>query len=93
MISGEVGWVKPDRRPFDAMLAGVGQPPEACIFVGDNWLADIQGAKRCGLRTVWIRQYAPYESIVPQPGDIAPDAEIAALDELGAVLAGWENAP
>lgn len=93
VVSGEVGWVKPDRRPFDAMLAGLDRPAESCLFVGDNWLADIQGAKQSGMRTVWTRQYTPYETIVPQPGDVGPDAEIVALDELAGILAKWEAHP
>jgi len=86
VVSGEVGWVKPHPKPFQVLLEQLSLPAGACLFVGDNWLADIQGAKRAGMRAVLTTQYVPYESFDPAPGDAEPDARIARLDELAGLL-------
>lgn len=87
VVSGDVGWVKPDPRPFAAALAVLGVTPETLLFVGDNWLADVQGAKRLGMRAVLTTQFEPYASYPARPGDSQPDARIACLAELPALLA------
>lgn len=53
-ISDEVGYAKPDKRFFDAVLSGIpGAEPENCIVVGDSLSADMQGAASEGIRSVW----------------------------------------
>ena len=60
--------------------------PEECVYVGDNWLADIQGAKRIGMRAVHTTQYVSYENFEPFEGDYMPDAVIGHLSELTPLL-------
>ena len=57
IVSEEVGYAKPDPRIFrDALDAmGIGQP-ERVMFVGDNPRTDIDGARRAGMKTAWIRR-------------------------------------
>ena len=57
IVSEEVGYAKPDPRIFrDALDAtGLGQP-ERVMFVGDNPRTDIDGARRFGMRTAWVRR-------------------------------------
>jgi len=86
VVSGDVGFVKPHPAPFQAALAELNIEPAAAVYVGDNWLADIQGAKRVGMQAVWIRRFASPESFEPQPGDLAPDYEINHLRELEDIL-------
>ena len=86
VVSGEVGFVKPHPTPFEALLKQLGDAPERCLFVGDNWLADIQGAKRIGMQAVLTTQYVAYEDFEPYPDDHEPDVRIAHLNELPAVL-------
>ncbi len=86
VISGDVGYVKPHTRPFEAMLSQMGLAPSECLYVGDNWLADIQGAKQIGMRAVLTTQYTPHTIFKPVVGDHLPDARIAHLDELRTLL-------
>ena len=58
---------------------------EATLYVGDNWLGDIQGAKRFGMKAAWIRQYIPYEDFPENPGDHQPDLVVEHLSELSAL--------
>ncbi|MDF1563623.1 MAG: HAD family hydrolase [Deltaproteobacteria bacterium] len=88
VVSGEVGFVKPHPRPFERLLEGLGLPAEACVYVGDNWLADIQGARRMGMQAILTSEHAPIERFEPAPGDHAPDARIEALRELETLLTG-----
>ncbi len=63
IVSDEVGYYKPDPRIFrDALNATGLTSPENVIFVGDNPVADIDGAKRFGMMAAWLhmdRKYPP----------------------------------
>ena len=68
IVSGEVGYAKPDQRIFrDAFTAAGLEGPEKVLFVGDNPVADIDGAKRFGMMTAWIRRGRSYPSDLPPP--------------------------
>ncbi|GLV47958.1 hydrolase [Thermus sp. LT1-2-5] len=54
LVSGEVGWGKPDPRLFRMALCAFGLPPEAAVMVGDNPERDIQGALAAGLTAVFV---------------------------------------
>lgn len=84
-ISGDVGYVKPHAKPFEIMLAELGLSPDKCVYVGDNWLADVQGSKRMGMVSVQTTQFAAYETFEPENDDFSPDAQIddiRALEDL-----------
>ena len=81
-ISGDVGFKKPHRKPFEVMLKELALAPERCVYVGDKWLADVQGSKRIGMYSVLTTQFAPFEKIVPVEGDYSPDARIDHIKEL-----------
>ena len=57
VVSEEAGYAKPDPRIFrDAFnLTGLASP-EQVVFVGDNPRTDIDGAKRFGMKTAWVRR-------------------------------------
>ena len=86
VVSGDLGYAKPHSKPFETMLGHLKLHPEECLFVGDNWLADVQGAKRMGMPTILISQYTPYDEFKPSDGDHQPDATISHLRELDALL-------
>ena len=44
---------KPDRKIFDYALQLAGASIAESIMIGDNWIADILGAKKAGLDTVY----------------------------------------
>lgn len=53
-VSCEVGAHKPDPRIFAWATQALGVPPAATLHVGDNWDADVGGARRAGLRAVGL---------------------------------------
>ncbi len=55
-ISEEVGARKPDPLIFRTASERSGVPLEGSWMLGDNLDADIAGARRVGLRSVWIRR-------------------------------------
>ena len=67
IVSEEAGYAKPDARIFrDALNATGLTSPEQIMFIGDNPLADIDGAKRFGMKAAWIRRGREY------PVDLQP---------------------
>ncbi|GAB2783663.1 YjjG family noncanonical pyrimidine nucleotidase [Rhabdobacter roseus] len=70
---------KPDPRIFAYALGLVKARPEDCIMIGDNWEADILGAMRFGLDTVY---YNP----LCQRFDDTPTHDIRHLHELKAIF-------
>lgn len=86
IVSADLGRVKPHPLPFARMRKSLGLPPDAILYVGDNWLADVQGARRAGWRSVWVTRWTPPEIMPPRPGDLPPTASIPALRDLPALL-------
>jgi FMN phosphatase YigB (HAD superfamily) len=86
VVSGEMGVVKPHPRIFQKCLLDLALSPDECVYVGDNWLADIQGAKLMGMRAIHTTQYVSYEKFEPFEGDLQPDAVITHLNQLTQVL-------
>lgn len=86
VVSADIGLVKPHPRPFELLLGELGTEPEETLFVGDNWLADIQGAKRSGLRAAWLLERESPEKFERQPGDLDPDLRVATLADLATHL-------
>ena len=67
IVSEEAGYAKPDPRIFRDALKAIGlTSPEQIMFIGDNPLADIDGAKRFGMKAAWIRRGRQY------PVDLQP---------------------
>ena len=50
----DVGWRKPDPRPFKYLLEMLKAQPEECLFVGDDPRWDIEGPKALGMKTLLI---------------------------------------
>ena len=83
LISEEIGYAKPDPRIFDDALRSLGlATPEQVMFVGDNPVVDIDGAKRFGMKAAWVRRGRQYP-----PGLRTPDHVIDAVAELRAIAA------
>jgi putative hydrolase of the HAD superfamily len=56
IISSEVGWRKPSRAFFEALVAGAGCRPDEVLMVGDDFANDIEGARQAGLGAVSINR-------------------------------------
>lgn len=54
IVSEAVGLRKPDPAIFLLSCQQLGVHPKDCTFVGDNELADIQGAKAVGMKTIFF---------------------------------------
>lgn len=51
-----VGVAKPDPRIFAAGCAALGCRADEVMHIGDDWHADVCGARAAGLHSVWIRR-------------------------------------
>ncbi|MGP4015575.1 HAD family hydrolase [Saccharopolyspora sp. 5N708] len=84
-VSEVVGAEKPDPRIFQHALREAGVGPTNAVHVGNRLDTDVRGARRVGLRTVWVlRGEAPPE---PTPEQLAePDVSVFSLAELPTAL-------
>ena len=86
-ISETVGWRKPRREIFEAVVGDLGVAPSELLHVGDNLDADVAGAAALGIRTVWLtRRVADPAAARARYAGPPPDFEIADLAELPALL-------
>lgn len=77
--SASLGAAKPDRRIFDAALELANVPPTDAVHVGDEYDADVRGARGAGIRPVLLASRGAV------PSDDAADT-IGRLGELLDVL-------
>jgi len=56
IVSEEVGCEKPDVRIFKKALNFLKIKPYEAVFIGDNFIADIIGAKKAGITPVWLQR-------------------------------------
>jgi HAD superfamily hydrolase (TIGR01549 family) len=78
LAGGEVNAFKPDPEIFVHGCGRAGVTPAEAIYVGDNYFADVIGARRAGLRPVLY-----------DPRGLFPEADCAVIrsfDELPAIL-------
>jgi putative hydrolase of the HAD superfamily len=76
VISAVVGVQKPDAAIFEHALRRCSLPAGRVIHVGDSYEDDVLGARRAGLRALWLRRDGPAD---------AEDA-IGSLEEVPAML-------
>jgi FMN phosphatase YigB (HAD superfamily) len=91
VISQRVGAIKPHQAIFRAAEAALDLGPDdrsAILHVGDDWVADVVGAKRAGWRAAFLHS-RPEDSPLPsseRDEAVAPDLELSDLRQLeGAV--------
>jgi len=87
--SADVGYLKPHPAPFERVLAELHAAPEETVFVGDNLLADIGGARRAGMKAVL--RLRPEQEPPALDGALGPHACLTSLAELIPILDGWEK--
>jgi FMN phosphatase YigB (HAD superfamily) len=96
VVSQRVGTIKPHPAIFAAALEALGGPrPDRVLHVGDDWAADVVGAKRAGWRAAFL-DARPGDSPLPgsvRDGTVLPDLEITTLDELEPALAFVDRRP
>ena len=84
-FSDEVKLAKPGSEIFMTTLRALGATPEQTIHVGDHVMNDVVGAKRCGLKTVWISGF--YEREDPDDPETEPDITVSGLAEVVSAVA------
>ncbi|AMW77976.1 haloacid dehalogenase [Acinetobacter sp. TGL-Y2] len=56
LVSEAIGIRKPDPEIFNRSCLQLNTAPEHCVFIGDNEIADIQGAHKAGMKTIYFNQ-------------------------------------
>lgn len=83
VVSGAVGVRKPEPGIFHAAAETVGEPIDDAWMIGDNAAADIGGAARLGLSSVWIRMGREWTEPAYQPTYIADAVDDAINHAIG----------
>jgi putative hydrolase of the HAD superfamily len=82
LVSEEEGVSKPSSQIFHRAAERLRVRPDQCVFVGDNPIADVDGARRAGMLDVWIQREFPWP-----PGLAVATHSITALASLPDLLA------
>lgn len=67
VTSSDAGVSKPDPGIFREALRRAGVPPEAAVFVGDQYQVDVVGARRAGLEGILLDRTDFYREITDCP--------------------------
>jgi HAD superfamily hydrolase (TIGR01509 family) len=89
VVSQRVGAIKPSPEIFAVAAAALGTPGERILHVGDDWLADVVGAKRAGWLAAYVRDRqgdSPLPSSAPDDS-VRPDLVIDHVGDLLVALA------
>ncbi|MCL6633057.1 MAG: HAD-IA family hydrolase, partial [Alicyclobacillus herbarius] len=71
IISAEIGAAKPHPSVYQAACERLCTQPNKAVMIGDNYRADVDGARRCGLEALW---YCPDPQIYDaQAGEARQD--------------------
>ena len=57
VISGEIGYRKPNKIIFDTALAQLGSEPETAVMIGNSVKADIVGARKAGMKSILLDRH------------------------------------
>ncbi|MGH2583150.1 MAG: HAD family hydrolase [Anaerolineales bacterium] len=61
LTAAQLGAYKPDPTIFNNLLAFIGRPASDVVYVGDNYYADIVGARNAGIRPILLNWNALYD--------------------------------
>jgi FMN phosphatase YigB (HAD superfamily) len=93
VVSQRVGAIKPHPAIFAAAREALGSPPPSgLLHAGDDWVADVVGAKRAGWRAAFVDSRPP-DSPLPagvRDDSVAPDIVIDSVDALDVAIGGLE---
>ena len=82
IVSEEQGYAKPDPRIYQDAMSALGlASPDGVMFVGDNPVTDIDGARAFGMQTAWVSRGKQFPTEL-QP----PDQFVERVLDLAGVL-------
>ena len=84
VTSYSAGWEKPHPAMFERALREAGIAASEACMVGDSLEVDVAGARRAGMRAIWVRAGAAAAT-----DSTLPDVEIQSLYELPDALGAW----
>ena len=84
VISARVGYLKPHRRIFEHALEVMKVEPARAMHVGDSIHADVEGARRAGMRAVLIDRSTHVHGRGSHRASLPPDVPVVA--DLGGLL-------
>jgi HAD superfamily hydrolase (TIGR01549 family) len=76
IVSGELGFHKPDLQIFSEMTKRMGVESSEIIYIGNDYKKDIVGAHGAGWKTAWVNRKKE------EPKEVNPDYIIKELSEL-----------
>jgi putative hydrolase of the HAD superfamily len=80
LAAREAGVLKPDPRIFELLLERACLAAAAVVHVGDDVVADVEGARRAGLTPVWLnRRGGDWPAAPPPPLTVRTLAELVHL--------------
>lgn len=63
VTSEEVGCEKPSEKFFEYCIEKSTFKPSECIFIGDSFKNDVEGAIKCGMKAVWYNNISYWDII------------------------------
>jgi putative hydrolase of the HAD superfamily len=75
-----IGYNKPHAKFFNYVISSLNSPKKEAIIVGDDFISDILGAKKCGINQIYFKP-----EYLPEP-QIKPTFQINSLIELKNIL-------
>jgi FMN hydrolase / 5-amino-6-(5-phospho-D-ribitylamino)uracil phosphatase len=81
LAARDAGMLKPDPRIFALLLQRAGLEPERTLHVGDDVVADVEGARRAGVTPVWLNRAGEEwpSAALPPPLTVRTLTELAEL--------------
>ena len=65
LISGQLGYRKPHKKVFEALMGGFETSCNEIIYVGDDVDADVNGALGAGIQPVWFTYVLENKPLIP----------------------------
>jgi HAD superfamily hydrolase (TIGR01509 family) len=81
VTSEEVGCCKPHPDIFRAALERARASVDEAVMLGDAWATDIEGARRIGIRAVWLNRFGAerLDPDVPEVASLSPAPQVVQL--------------
>ena len=90
VLSSQVGVKKPNSRIFARALADLNVKPEKVVFVGNDMEADMLGASKLGMKTIYLMDK---NKIGQAPRGVSPDAMVSNVNlfEVMTIVDRWNG--